>query len=288
MKYSIDCLPCLLQQAVRIAKNHLPNEADQIVLIKDIMATMASMEENVSAPYIARKIQIALKEALNNPDPYKEDKNYYNQEMLKLEKELTQVRDSSPERFEAGLKLAAAGNIIDFGPGYDLSRDKVLDTIKETLTRDYPREVLISFRAALKQASKVLYLGDNCGEIVLDKIFIATIKEYYPALEVYFATRGKPVLNDITEEDAYLVGMDRLATIINNGTDIPGTVLEYCSADFQKIFAEVDVIISKGQGNFESLYGSGRENLYYIFLCKCSLFMERLGAKQNDIMLIKE
>lgn len=288
MKHSIDCLPCLLQQAVRIAKNHLPNETEQIVLVKEIMATIADMDENVSAPYIAHKIQIALKEALNNPDPYKEDKNYYNQEMLKLENELLQVRDSSADPFVTGLKLAAAGNIIDFGPGYDLSRDKVLESIRETLTRDYPQEILISLQSDLKQAGKVLYLGDNAGEIVFDKIFIATIKDYYPTLEVYFATRGKPVLNDITEEDAYLVGMDKLAGIINNGTDIPGTVLEYCSSDFRKIFAEADVIISKGQGNFESLYESGREKLYYIFLCKCSLFMERLGVRQNDIMLIKD
>lgn len=288
MKHSIDCLPCLLQQAVRIAKKYLPDEDDQIGLIKEIMITMANMEENVSSPYIAHKIQKALKKYLNNPDPYSEDKNYYNQEMLKLENELIKVRDSSTDHFAAGLKLAAAGNIIDFGPGYDLSRDKVLDCVKETLTRDYPQEVLLSLRADLQQADKLLYLGDNAGEIVFDKIFIDTIKKYYPALEVYFAARGEPVLNDITEEDAYLVGLDKQAAIINNGTDIPGTVLEYCSFDFRKIFSEADVIISKGQGNFESLYGSGRDNLYYIFLCKCSLFMERLGARQNDIMLIKE
>ena len=288
MKYSIDCLPCLLQQAVRVAKKHLPNEDEQIKLVKETMAIIASIDEDVSAPYIAHKIQTALNAVLNNPDPYQEDKNYYNQEMLKLENELTQLVETSEDPFDTALKLAAAGNIIDFGPGYDLSRDRVLESIKETLTNDSPQEVLGSLQTALQQAGKVLYLGDNAGEIVFDKIFIATIKEYYPALEIYFATRGKPVLNDITEEDAYLVGMDRLAIIINNGTSIPGTVLEYCSPDFQKIFAEADVIISKGQGNFESLYESGRKNIYYIFLCKCSLFMERLGAKQNDLILIRE
>lgn len=288
MKYSIDCLPCLLQQAVRLAKNNLPNEEEQIEMIQQITAMMSMIDNNVSAPYIAHKIQKALKKALKNPDPYKEDKYYYNQEMLKLETELTRVCELSPDPLATGLKLAAAGNIIDFGPGYDLSRDKVLDSIKETLAREYPPKDLNSLRTDLQKAKKVLYLGDNAGEIVFDKIFIAAIKKFYPDLEIYFTARGGPVLNDITEDDAYLVGMDKLAIIINNGTDIPGTVLEYCSLDFQRIFTEADVIISKGQGNFESLYGSGRENLYYIFLCKCSLFMERLGAKQNDIMLIKE
>jgi len=288
MKYSIDCLPCLLQQAVRTAKNHLPNEEDQIRLAKEIMGVIATMEENVSAPYIAHKIQIALKKALKNPDPFWASKNYYNQEMLKLENEITQLKNSCEDPFIAGLKLAAAGNIIDLGPGYDLSRDKILECIKETLAKDYPSDVMISLQSALKQAKKVLYLGDNAGEIVFDKIFIATIKEYYPALEVCFATRGEPVLNDITEEDAYMVGMDKVAKIINNGTGIPGTILEYCSPNFQKVFADADVIISKGLGNFESLHENGRENLYYIFLCKCSLFMKRLGAKQNDLMLIRE
>lgn len=288
MKHSIDCLPCLLNQAVRTAKKHLPNEADQIELVKNVMAAMFTIEENASAPYIAHKIQIALKQALKNPDPYRQEKNYYNLEMLKLEKELLQLLETAEDPFDTGLKLAAAGNIIDFGPGYDLSKDKVLESIKETLLKDYPLEISHSLQAALGRAGNLLYLGDNAGEIVLDKIFIAAIKDYYPDLQIYFATRGKPVLNDITEADAYLVVMDRLARIINNGTDIPGTVLEYCSADFQKIYTDADVIISKGQGNFESLFGSGRENLYYIFLCKCSLFMERLGARQNDIMLIKE
>ncbi len=288
MKHSIDCLPCLLQQAVRLAKNHLPSEKAQIELVKQIMATMASIDEDASSPYIAHKIQIALKESLKNPDPYREDKKYYNLEMLKLENELKQLLESSDNPFDTGLKLAAAGNIIDFGPGYELSRDVVLRTIKETLAKDYQHEVSESLKAALEHADKILYLGDNAGEIVFDKVFIQTIKECYPQREVYFATRGKPVLNDITEEDAYLVGMDSLAMIINNGTDIPGTVLEYCSSDFRKIFVEADIIISKGQGNFESLLGCGRENLYYIFLCKCSLFMERLGAKQNDIMLMQE
>ncbi|MGI6435014.1 MAG: damage-control phosphatase ARMT1 family protein [Syntrophomonadaceae bacterium] len=288
MKHSVDCLPCLLQQAVRTAKRHLPHEEDQMEMARAVIAIMATLEEDESVPYIVQKIQTTLKKHLNNPDPFKEEKDYYNREMLKLEDELIQLRDSCADPFVAGLKLAAAGNIIDFGPGYDLSRNMVLESIRETLAREYCDEVLISLQADLEQATTVLYLGDNAGEIVFDKIFIAAIKEHYPQLVVYFATRGKPILNDVTEADAYLVGMDRLAIIINNGTDIPGTVLPYCSPDFVKIFDQANVIISKGQGNFESLYGSGRENLYYIFLCKCGLFMDRLGAKQNDIILMRE
>ncbi len=288
MKLSIECLPCLINQAVRMAKVYLDTEAEQRSLVKKIMLEIAAIEDQASAPYAAQKIQRAFKDALQNQDPYREEKDFYNSEMLKLEGEFWDLVRSAEDRLGVALKLAAAGNIIDFGPGHDLSREKVLEVIHQTLAKDFPAEAFDALKSDLQAARKLLYLGDNTGEIVFDKIFIRTIKEEYPRLEIDFATRGEAVLNDITEEDAYLVGMDGYARIINNGTDIPGTVLEHCSHSFQKVFNEADLIIAKGQGNFESLYGSGRDNLYYVFLCKCNLFMERCGANQNDIMLIKE
>jgi len=208
--------------------------------------------------------------------------------MLKLEGDFYALVESAVNPLDIALKLAAAGNIIDFGPGYDLSRDNVLKTIKESMEKDYSQEVFVSLASALKDADKLLYLGDNAGEIVFDKIFIRTIKECYPHLQIDFATRGEPIMNDVTEEDAYMVGIDTYANIINNGTDIPGTILEHCSDSFVNVFNEADVIISKGQGNFESLYGNGYNNLYYIFLCKCDLFMDRFGARRNDLVLMKE
>lgn len=288
MQHSVDCLSCMLSQAVKSAKNHIPDEEERKKLIREIIADMASVDESVTAPYIAGRIQAALRKAMNDPDPYQKDKKYYNEEMLKLEDDLFKIRDSYEDPFAAGLKLAASGNIIDFAPGYDLSREKVMEIIDQTLAMDIPREVLRSFQNDLKNASTFLYLGDNAGEIVFDKIFIATIKNYYPQLDIYFATRGKPILNDVTEEDAYFIGMDKFARIINNGTAIPGTDLSVCSSDFRKVFANSDVIISKGQGNFETLYGSGHKNIYYLFLCKCSHFMKMLNARQNDLMFIKE
>lgn len=288
MKYSLDCLPCLLQQGVRTARLHLDTEEEQRNLLKRLIVEIAAVDDNVSAPFIAQKMQQALKEMLHNPDPYYKEKCYYNQEMLKLEDNFSQLVESAANPLTVALKLAAAGNFIDFGPGYDLSKDNVLKTINDTIRKDYPEEVFLSLNSALMEADKLLYLGDNAGEIVFDKIFIRTIKTCYPNLQIYFATRGKPVLNDVTEEDAYFVGIDAYAHIINNGTDIPGTIIEHCSNSFVSIFNTADVIISKGQGNFESLYGSGCSNIYYIFLCKCNLFMERFGTQQNDLVLLKE
>ena len=288
MRYSMECLPCLLNQGIRVARLYLENEEEQRILLKSIIAEIAVMDHNASAPYIAHKVHRALKEALQNSDPYQKEKLYYNREMLKLEDDFSQLVETAIDPLDVALKLAAAGNIIDFGPGYDLSRDNVLKTIKESMEKDYSQEVFVSLASALKDADKLLYLGDNAGEIVFDKIFIRTIKECYPHLQIDFATRGEPIMNDVTEEDAYMVGIDTYANIINNGTDIPGTILEHCSDSFVNVFNEADVIISKGQGNFESLYGNGYNNLYYIFLCKCDLFMDRFGARRNDLVLMKE
>jgi uncharacterized protein with ATP-grasp and redox domains len=288
MRYSMECLPCLLNQGIRVARLYLENEEEQRILLKSIIAEIAVMDHNASAPYIAHKVHRALKEALQNPDPYQKEKLYYNQEMLKLEDDFSQLAETAIDPLDVALKLAAAGNIIDFGPGYDLSRNNVLKAVKDSMEKDYSQEVFVSLVSALKDANKLLYLGDNAGEIVFDKIFIRTIKEYYPHLQIDFATRGEPIMNDVTEEDAYMVGIDTYANIINNGTDIPGTILEHCSDSFVNVFNEADVIISKGQGNFESLYGNGYNNLYYIFLCKCDLFMDRFGARRNDLVLMKE
>lgn len=288
MKLSIECLPCLLKQAVNLARIHMDSEEDQRRLLKEIMRVMAAADEEASAPSVACQIQRLLKEAIQNPDPYREEKQHYNREMLKLEAEFEKLIHSSENPLAVGLKLAAAGNIIDFGPGHDLSLESVLEVVNQTLARDFPAELFESLKTRLQESRSLLYLGDNAGEIVFDKVFIRTIKEHYPGLDVDFATRGEAVLNDITEEDAYYVGMDACARIINNGTGIPGTVLERCSPVFQRAFQQADIIVAKGQGNFETLYGSGRENLFFLFLCKCNLFVERLGARKNDIMLIQD
>jgi len=123
----------------------------------------------------------------------------------------------------------------------------------------------------LAKGQTLLYLGDNAGEIVLDRFLIREIKRRYPQLKIYFATRGKPVINDVTVRDAKNIGLDKYAVIINNGTDFPGTILSECSEDFIKVFSTADVIISKGQGNFESLADNPRK-IYFIFLCKCGYF----------------
>lgn len=288
MRISIECMPCLLNQAVRMTRERVDDRQEQKRLMQKVLQEMADSDENASAPYVAHRIQRVIRQALQDPDPYREGKRYYNTAMLKMEDCLGDLIAAADDKLCIALKLAAAGNVIDFGPGYDLSRDKVLAVIRQTMEQGISPTVFAALQSSLAAGRRLLYLGDNCGEIVLDKLFIRTLKEHYPHLEVQFAARGGPVLNDITREDAYLVGMDEYAEIVDNGTDIQGTELAYCSPEFVDLFHQADTIIAKGQGNFESLYGCDKSNLYYIFLCKCNLFMDRCGARQNEVMLVAE
>jgi len=284
----MDCFPCLLQQGIRTALQHLKDEEEQRKMVKRIIAEMAAADDDASAPFIAHRIQRILKETLGVADPFAEEKQYYNREMLKLEDDFVQMLEAADDPLKAALKMASAGNVIDFAPGHSLSREHVLSTIRDTMKRELPDDVFNSLKAALENARTLLYLGDNAGEIVLDKVFIRTIKQFYPDLQVYYATRGKPIVNDVTEEDAYAVKMDAYAAVINNGCDIPGTILSLCPDSFVKIFNEADVIIAKGQGNFESLNGTtNHKNLFYLFLCKCSHFMNTFGVAQNEMVLIQ-
>lgn len=288
MKFSIDCLPCLFNQAVKFTKERVDSRTEQKRLLQQIMLELAKAEDGASAPYVAHKIQRIFKQYLQDPDPFYKEKQYYNSEMLKLEHCLCELIASADDPLNTALKLAAAGNVIDFGPGYELSREKVLTVIHQTLDQNISPGVFEALKSRLGSSRRLLYLGDNCGEIVFDKVFIRTIREYFPHLSVQFAARGGPVLNDVTKEDAYMVGMEEYAEVIDNGTDIQGTELAYCPQYFLDAFLASDVIIAKGQGNFESLYGQRRDNIYYIFLCKCSLFMQRCGARQNDIVLMAD
>jgi hypothetical protein len=132
-----------------------------------------------------------------------------------------------------------------------------------------------------------LYLADNAGEIVFDKIFVKNIKERYPGLTIYFAVRGEPVLNDATEQDAYFVGIEKYAEIINNGTCVPGTDLDIVSKQFKQVFKEADLIISKGMGNYETLCGC-KENIYYLMLCKCQVFQKKFKCDSYDHLFTHE
>lgn len=200
-------------------------------------------------------------------DPYFEIKRKYNQLVLDMENDLIHYIDRFDNRLEMVLKLAVIGNQIDFA-----SKENVCFDQKTLYTQSRQKLIINDSEelfGKLKTAKSLLYIGDNCGEIVLDKIFIEMIQEKYPALHVFFAVRGTNIINDVTVSDCKMVGLDQYATVIENGSEDLGTVLSHTSEKFKKIYDDADVIISKGQGNFESLYKASEKQIFYLFKVKC-------------------
>jgi uncharacterized protein with ATP-grasp and redox domains len=220
-----------------------------------------------------------IKKAIHKNDPFKKEKILYNNLLLNLEKEIRAVINKSENPIQTALQYALAGNIIDFGP------PKSFDLF-EALTAGLSKKPAIDHSALLfeelRKASTVLYLGDNAGEIVLDKLFIETI--VHPNL--YFVTRGANIINDVTLEDAVNVGLTKITNVISNGYDAPSTLVNRCSPEFRKIFDKADLIISKGQGNLEALINTNSKKIFFLLLVKCNVIAEMIGVQEKETVVL--
>lgn len=279
MKMNHECLPCLIRQVVKIVKILEVKESEE--LYHRVFKEMSHMDFQKSNPEIIGSIFHLMKEYLDNDDPYQEIRETYNHLLLSQ----IDVLDSKIHSLEDAILFAIIANVIDFHALNHIENDVMMyfENRKErSLTINHVHEL----KNDLSQAQVLLYLGDNCGEICLDYLLIKKIHELYPQLHIYFATRGYPVVNDNIEEDAYLIGMDEYATIINNGDDSLGTVLKRTRHSFQSVYQNADVIIAKGQGNFESL-NEDIKNIYFLFIVKCDVIAQMIGEKKDSLICLK-
>lgn len=282
MKINYQCLPCLVNQIVRVAE--MTNAQNREDLFKKAFEYLSHMDFSKSNPEILGDSFKILKEHIKNEDPYKETRSYYNSAFLKMFNVFEKNIDQSPDPFEAAVKYAILGNIIDFGPMHNIEMEEVLKLFKDsdnlTLTVNHTKKL----KDDIASAKSLLYLGDNCGEICLDKLLVKKIKEFNPDIHIYFGARGEPVVNDSIEEDAYFVGMDEFATIVSNGDGSAGTVLSRTSQEFNRIYEAADVVIAKGQANYESLSGQEGKNIYFMLMTKCSVIAENIGVPQKSLL----
>ena len=189
------------------------------------------------------------------------------------------IGSSNP--FEKALRLAISGNIIDYGVGNTFDIDGAMYKVQNSnFAIDDSKEL----KEKISKAETVLYLGDNAGEIVFDKLFIETI--IHPNL--YYAVRGAAIINDATIEDAHYINMNQVADVISNGYDAPSTVLDKCSTEFKEIFEKADVIISKGQGNLEGLLDQTDKEIFFLLMVKCQVISEKLGVNKGDFVVMKK
>ena len=274
MKLNAHCMHCLMESNWNRVKRYPDDVRDEYM--RAFVRILADAKGTDSAPTVISRIHELRRDLLGVTDDYEEVKRHFNRLMLEEAPALRARIDSSPDPLNEAMRIAMAGNYIDFGAVEDVNVEKLRELLADTGRNDLPPEEIRAFRRDLAGAKHLTFLTDNCGEIVLDRLLIETILRERPALFVTAVVRGSPVSNDATEADARAVGLDQVARIVPNGTAIGGTQLDAIAEEARRAVVEADLVISKGQGNFETLSGCGL-NVYYLFLCKCSLFTLRFG-----------
>lgn len=274
MRMDPGCEACLLGK-------YLPRHpegaaAETIAAYQAALRALLPQCHEGSAPEAAERIEAEYRRFFGQTPPYGEIKRHFNALMLRELPRMEAAVAAAEDPLACAVRYAMAANFIDFG-----AMDSVDEaTLYTQLTRDRPlmADVLAALRREVVSARQLVYLTDNCGEIVADRLLIGQLRRLNPALEVTAIVRGEPVLNDATLEDAAQVGLRDVAQrVIGNGNGVAGTVLHRLSPEAAEAVARADVLIAKGQGNYETLCGCGL-NLFYIFMCKCPLFVERFGV----------
>lgn len=279
-KVTYDCIPCSIGSLIKLLNTNFIEEDKKDAAMRGLLKYLSEIDYQQAPPALGQEMHRIIRDILENPDPYKQIKHEFNQLMLadydKLQSEVKTAADS----FKMALRFAIAGNIIDFGPNHHFNVNETIEQARSVALAIDHSDIL---RRELESAQTVLYLGDNAGEIVLDRLFLETIR--HP--NVFFAVRGGPIINDVTIEDAREVGIDKIATIISNGQNSPGTLLDTVSDEFRELFDTADVIISKGQGNYEGL-ANCEKNIYFLLMAKCNYVAAHLGVAYGDFVVVNK
>lgn len=286
MKVSAECMHCLVKRQAENIKKY-PDEEKKAAYLGKVLGIIANHAAEEPAPVLLSHIGRLHEAYFGKPFSFDELKKGYNAMMLEKETEIRGKIGQAADPLAVALRFAQIGNYIDFGAMDSVDDAKLMEFLKQAETLPLSEDTYQSFTEDLKTAKKLVYMTDNCGEVVLDKLLLETIKQTVPHLEMTIIVRGEPVLNDATMEDALQVGLETCGKVIPNGTNIAGTYLPWVSAEAKDALEEADLLISKGQGNFESLHGCGL-NIYYLFLCKCQWFMERFGLPQYSGVFLNE
>jgi hypothetical protein len=252
-------------------------------VLDEIGIMIKNLSLNSSPPEIGRLIYDKISEITGNPDPFKEIKNIYTDAALKLYPYLKQVVIQSEDRLFMAIKLAIIGNIIDFGAKSSLIKSPheldIEKEVKETVKKGFNLFSYKKFKNYVLSSSDILYIGDNAGETVFDRILIEELEK-----PVIYVVRGKPVINDATYEDAVRAGIDKVATILSSGVDAPGTILARCSKEFRKKYDNAQLVISKGQGNYETL-SEEKKPIFYLLKAKCPVIAKEMEVEVGDMVL---
>lgn len=280
------CTQCLL-------KKHLTNypdtatEEERLTYIRRLFSILTDIAPGESSPVVVNRILTLQKEMFDQFVDYTDIKKHFNQLMLEQEDWIYADISSATDPIRRAVQYVMKGNYIDFGVLSDVNSEKLMELLSQAKDQTIDEQIFEELMQDLTSAKNMVLLTDNCGEIVLDKLLVRTIMSQFPDLQIHVIVRGGHALNDATMEDACQVGLPDLVEVIGNGTCLQGTYLPDISKEARDLLEQADVILSKGQGNFESLQYCGL-NIYYLFLCKCDLFTKRFhthlynGILTND------
>ena len=281
-----ECISCMTKAHLEKCPKDMPEEI-KIEYMQKILKVFAEAPAKYGSPVIVRTIHKIQEEMLGIKQEYAEIKKRYNAVMMQYQDKVMDHMAKSEDPIKTGIQYAMIGNYIDFGAIINVTEEHLTELLNTPERFVVDEKQYIELTADLEKAKKLVYLTDNCGEIVMDKLLINQIKHKYPQLETIVVVRGAEVINDATIEDAMQVGMCDIVKVISNGSDIAGTWLEEISEEAKAVLDQADVIISKGQGNFETLYGCGL-NVYYLFMCKCTMFANRFKKNLYEGMLLND
>ena len=283
MKTYIDCVPCFVRQSLELARRATDDLSDQKALMQKALRYISDLDYDNTPPEMAQVIHRYINETTGKEDLYADVKKWSNQKAMELLDELHEEINRSSCKFETAVRLAIAGNIIDFGVMGHVSDDMIHEAIKMAFEWQAEKENIEQLKDEAQKAKSILYILDNAGEIVFDRMLI----EQLPTEKVTAVVRGKPVLNDVTYSDAELVGLNKLVRVIDNGTDAPGTVLKTCSDEFKTEFEKADLVIAKGQGNYETLNEIDK-NIFFLLKAKCPVVANNTGSPLGAMLIFRK
>lgn len=292
MQTYLDCIPCFFRMGLAESRLEGADESEQKYVVDRIARLIPELPETAPPPEMALTVHTLIREIIKSPDPYKEIKKRCNDEAMKVFPFFNKRIQESDNPLLKAVELSIAGNIIDYGANSELDLRKEMDILleQEESRIEEESDALFSFSAfkdAIEKGKKILIIGDNAGEIVFDRFLIQAIRALNAHASILYAVRDKPIINDITMEDALYVGIDKDAEVLSSGCPAPGTILPYCSEEFLQIFREADVVISKGQGNYEGLSDADRE-IFFLLRAKCHVIARDVGGAVGDFILYQK
>ncbi len=282
MRLSEKCAVCLYDKQKRLVQDE-----DYLAEVRELLD---KRDDDDTSPYMVYLFDRAFIRRFGDrgeTSRYRAIKQTFNDLVLSMEDAVRQRIEAAEDPLAASILFARIGNYIDFGAMQDVSTETFLELFEDPKMGEADLRTYLSFLEECGKAKSFLLIADNCGEIVLDKLFLEQLAKRFPQLEMYVLVRGDVVLNDATPEDAVYAGIDRLAQIGSNGAPIPGTVYKMLPQEARRVLDTADVILAKGQGNYESLSHQGR-HIFYAFLCKCDLFISRFQVPRLTGMFVEE